>query len=72
MTHGIVEVRPHTPFNVKVAYFGEDTVVRVSNQIVGGALEAPIPSQILAVNLDTDPELSALPEEGVPEEPRVR
>ncbi len=66
VAHRIVEVRPHTPFNVEVAKVGEEKVVLVPNQIVGRALEAPIPSQILAVNLDPDPEVSALPEERGP------
>ncbi len=38
------------------------------NQIVGRALEAPVPSPVLAVNLDLNPELSALPQEGGPGE----
>ncbi len=68
VAHGIVVIRPYTLFNVKVANFAEETVVLVANQTVRRALEAYIPSRILAVNLDVDPELSALPEEGGPRE----
>ncbi len=55
MANGTVEVRPHTPSNVKVANVGEETVVLVPNPIVGPVLEDPIPSSILAVNLNPDP-----------------
>ncbi len=43
VVHGIVEVRPHTPFSVKVANFGEETVVLVPNQIVGRPSRTPYP-----------------------------
>ncbi len=59
VTHVIVEVRPYKTVNVEVA-----NSVQVPKQRVG---RAPIPSQILAMNLDSDAEVSDLPEEGVSE-----
>ncbi len=44
VAHGKVEVRLHTPFNVRVANFGEERVVLVPNQIVGpGPRRPPYP-----------------------------
>ncbi len=53
LAHGVVSIRSDVPFNVKISNFGEVPVIVQKVEILGRAIESPIPSRILAIDLDT-------------------
>ncbi len=53
LAHGVVSIRSGVPFNVRIANFGDVPVIVQKGEILGRAIESPIPSRILAIDLDT-------------------
>ncbi len=53
LAHGAVSIRSDVPFNVKIANFGDVPVIVQKGEILDRAIESPIPSRILAIDLDS-------------------